>query len=303
MLHLHVHTRATLWFGFLGFIGRSLRALVLLALVAAAITGAGYLLKKGFYENDEFRLQAIDLNQNPALDERRLMEMGSINAHGSIFSIDIGGLEAKLRALPELREVSVRRNLPGNLIVRVEPREPCAWVEWVGDGRRMLVDEEGVAFPCTLAFVRKSQSLPVLLLRDPQAPSGVPGKKVVSDELMRMSRLLKVAQSHPAADAQWRIQTIEQANRWSLLLTTNEGVKATFGLGDHDRQWRDFVTSLQHATKKGYELATINLIPERNIPVTLRSEAPPRAVPVEEPPKRETKDRKGKDLQSLLNRG
>ena len=63
-----------------------------------------------------------------------------------------------------------------------------------------------------------------------------------------------------------------------------DGLRARFGLSDHERQFGDLLCARRHALERGYKLATIDLIPERNIPVTLAEPPPPpRAIPVEDP--------------------
>jgi len=61
---------------------------------------------------------------------------------------------------------------------------------------------------------------------------------------------------------------------------------------------------MDHSSQKGYSISTINLIPKRNIPITLRDEAAaPRAIPVPEPgPAEIREDRRARDLSTLLNR-
>ena len=44
------------------------------------------------------------------------------------------------------------------------------------------------------------------------------------------------------------------------------------GLGDHARQVANFRTALAHATSRGYQSDTINLIPKHNIPITITEE-------------------------------
>ena len=100
------------------------------------------------------------------------------------------------------------------------------------------------------------------------------------------------------------IESVRQANAWSLELVTRQGTVATFGLGDHERQISSLQASIDHASEKGYSIGTINLIPKYNIPITVRNEpAALRAIPVSEPtPGDVSKDRRARDLSTLLNR-
>jgi hypothetical protein len=100
------------------------------------------------------------------------------------------------------------------------------------------------------------------------------------------------------------IESISQATEWSLNLATRSGTIATFGLGDHSRQLDYLGRALDHARKKGYEIETINLIPKRNVPITVSGDGePPRAIPVsEEISGQMPASRQSKDLRNLLNR-
>lgn len=63
-----------------------------------------------------------------------------------IFAIDPGILEKKLmQAFPEFSKAEVKVNLPGEVTVRVEERQPI--LTWRQDGRTILVDANGVSFP------------------------------------------------------------------------------------------------------------------------------------------------------------
>jgi hypothetical protein len=59
-----------------------------------------------------------------------------------------------------------------------------------------------------------------------------------------------------------------------------------------------------HAQRRGYTIATINLIPKKNVPITVATDtAPPKAIRVEEPsPAAIRQDRHARDLNTLLNR-
>ena len=62
----------------------------------------------------------------------------------------------------------------------------------------------------------------------------------------------------------------------------------------------DLRAALDHARERSQQIASIELIPERNIPVLLRGSGVPRAILVE--PAVSTPDRRSRDVQDLLNR-
>jgi hypothetical protein len=310
VLEVRVMSPRIAWFSFLKVAGK----LTKYACLFAALVGIGWGIWQGihraFYKNPDFRLQVIDLNPNPVIDEVRLAEAAGIDLTASIFDIDVDIVTTKLKAMPEIADANVERHLPGKLVVRVIARGPRAWVACkeagLSEGRlagAMLVDRGGIAYPCPELQLEDALKLPVIHLPLSEKNSIKPGQKVNQPELAHCFRLLDAACASDPAAIHW-IDSVKQVNEWSLLLVTRDGTAATFGLGDHERQIRGLRAAMDHAAEKGYSINTINLIPKHNIPITLHDEvAAPRAIPVSEPnPKEIRKERHARDLNTLLNR-
>ncbi|RYD19439.1 MAG: FtsQ-type POTRA domain-containing protein [Verrucomicrobiaceae bacterium] len=310
VLEVRVMSPRIAWFGFLRFAGGLLK----IACVLAVITGIGWGVWQGiqraFYQNPDFRLQAIDLNQNPAIDEVGVATAAEINLTASLFDVDVNAVTAKLRTLPAIQEARAERHLPGTLVVRVVARTPRAWITCPGaglvDSRRagaMLVDHGGIAYPCPELQLESALKLPQIELPVSETNPIVAGKQIDHPELAHCLRLLDSACEADADAIHW-VDSVKQMNAWSLLLVTRDGTQATFGLGDHERQIASLRAAMDHSSQKGYGIGTINLIPRHNIPITVRNEAAaPRAVPVAEPSAGEIREeRRSRDLDTLLNR-
>ena len=298
------------WYSVLKSCRKMVRFVVIVALLIAAVWGVKYGIRRGLLENEEFRLQAIELTPNPAIDERRLVQVGGIDLKGSLFDCHVAEIQEKLRALPELASANVRREFPGTLVVEAFAREPHAWISSPSQGiaardpeKGLLVDEKGFAFHCPPALLAKASELPVFQLGEGgEVP--VAGKQVVHPEFDRLMRLYHVACSEIESADKW-IDTLRQSRAWSLELVSRDGTAACFGLGDHERQMGDLRAALEHARTQNEQIASIELIPERNIPVVVRGDSPPRAIPLDEPssaPVRVTPNRRSRDLKNLLNR-
>jgi len=311
VLQARVMSPRIAWFGFLKFFGGILKIACVLAVLATAGWGIWKGVQRAFYQNPDFKLQVIDLNPNPAIDEAGLVDATGIDINSTLFDIDVEKVVEHLKSLPKIADAHAERHLPGTLMVRVTAREPRAWVACPDAGisaeRRiggMLVDAEGFAYACPQLQFEIASHLPVILLPVSETHTIVPGEKVGHPALQHCFRLLSVAEKEDAESIHW-IESIEQTKEWALTLITREGTEATFGLGDHARQVSNFRAALDHAHRKNFSIATINLIPKENVPVTIRDEAePPRAIPVLEPTPGEIReDRRTRDLNTLLNRG
>lgn len=310
VLEVRVMSPRIAWFGFLRFAMKAAKV----ALVLAVVTGIGWGIWQGvqqaFYKNPDFRLQVIDLNPNPAIDELGLAEAAEIDLSASLFDIDVEEVTEKLKALPAIREARTERHLPGKLVVRVVARTPRAWILSPEMGLPqprqtggMLVDHDGVAYPCPEMQLAEAMNLPMIELPPSEVNAVKPGRRIDHPDLAHCLRLLDSAAGADPQAIQW-VDSVKQVNKWSMLLVTRDGTSATFGLGDHGRQIGNLRAAMDHASQKGFAIDTINLIPKHNVPIKIRDEnaAPPRAIPVVEPSAVEIREqRRARDLDTLLN--
>jgi hypothetical protein len=307
-LQAHVMSPRIAWFGLMRYLRKFAKLAFVLALIGGVVWGVRLGIRRGLVENQEFRLQSLRLTPNPAIDERDLVRIGGIDLNGSLFQCVPSEIESKLRARPELSSAAVSREFPGTLIVEVTAREPYAWIASRAHGiaprdpkSGLLVDRSGFAFPCPPNMFQTASSLPVIELGEGgEVPAA--GMRVEHPEFQRLMSLYQVACEEMPDAARW-IESLRQNRKWSLEILTREGTAAHFGLGDHPRQMADLNAALGHARAKGQQIASIELIPERNLPVVLHGDATPRAILVDEPEEAPAApDRRARDLEKLIHR-
>lgn len=260
-----------------------------MAVLGALCWGLWLGVEKGLLKNPEFKIQQIELSENPAVDLVRLLNVTGIDPEGSLFDCDAGQIEESLRALPEVSAAEVKREYPGTLIVDVTVREPMLWVAKKSQGvmprdlaTGLVVDRSNVAFPCPRGRYEEAKALPVIELRQGGAPLKA-GTKVDHPDFVRGMRLYSAAGSYTPDAKEW-IDTIWQHKSWASRMTTREDTMVTFGHDDLERQMGDLLAAVQHANEKGARIATITLIGTRNLPVTYAEEPPPKAILVEPAP-------------------
>jgi hypothetical protein len=291
VLQVRVMSPRIAWFGFLRLLGKTLKV----SLILAALVGVGYGLKEGimqmFHRNPEFQLRLIDLNPNPVMDELSAAErMGiDLRKRPSLFEINLKECERRLQAVPEVSSARVERHMPSTLFVRIIPRVPQVWIAKQGESAdtarlqgAILLDKAGNPYCCPASQLEETKNLPVIYIADDPAAIGPQSPETEHHTVAVCLRLLKAACKADPTALRW-IDSVRQANEWSLELVTRQGTVATFSLGDHERQMRQLRAALDHASTKNYEIATINLIPKYNVPITLRGESAPRAIPVIDP--------------------
>lgn len=273
------------WLNFL----HALRATAKLCVIFAAIFAIAYGIKKAiqhtFHENPDFQLQVINLNQNDVFDELGLIKLLDIDLTANIFDIDVEELESKLKDQPAIHSARVERNLPGTLDIQISTRKPIAWITEISDQKvsadlipSLLVDDKHYVYACPQGQRKTSQALPIIelkkLINHPLKENEIL-KHPQYQNTLRLFNLIKAEFSEQST----RVKRLSQPNDWSLHLSIDEGTLATFGLGDHKRQMSFLVQALDAARNKNYVIETINVIPQRNVPITIRKEAPvPRAI-------------------------
>ena len=289
VLEVRVMSPRIAWHGFTRMLGGFLRLALLLAILGGIAWGIWRGIQHTFHHNPDFRLQVIDLNENPVIDEADLIRIADIDltVETSLFEVDVTDTRNRLEAMPSVISASVERHLPGTLMVRVVSREPRAWVAHTGSDRSslrqvggLLLDREGHIYPCPSRQLEAARRLPVIFLNELEEQPLATNRTLEHPELHRCFKLLDAAEEADAQSSEW-IESIRQANEWSLCLVTREGTSATFGLREHAAQIAKLRAALEHAGQKGYAIDTINLIPRFNVPITVRGDSPPpRAIPI-----------------------
>jgi cell division septal protein FtsQ len=254
-----------------------------LAFISGLIGAAGYGLwdygKKNFLENPEYELRVIKLTPNNAFDEGDVVTIGEIPLQQSIFGIALGEVEERLQARPEIVKASITRELPATLCVELEVRQPFAWVHCQARGMQartreqgFLVDRMGYLYPCPPRQFDAALPMPVIVVAAEEASLLVPGQVVESKFFWRALRLLEIAEKNSLSPTPW-IDSVQPDRPWAIKVWTRQGTEALFGLDSHESQMENFVVAMNHAETQGQQIAQINLIPERNLPVILRSPA------------------------------
>ncbi|MCH7226964.1 cell division protein FtsQ/DivIB [Haloferula sp. A504] len=304
VLRASVMSPRIFWYDFRRAFASLFRFSLIAGLVVAAVWGVWRGIESGLLENEDFRLRQIVLNDNPAIDEIRLLEVTKIDLEGSLFDCDPDRIRAQLLALPEVASADVVREFPGELIVDVRIRKPYVWVACESAGIRsrevgsgLLVDRNGRLFPATAGMMTEAAALPVIHLRNNEGVL-TPGERIDHPDFHRALRLLQVAERQVPEAMKW-VESIELHKSWGCKLHTRDAIEATFGHDDLERQMTDFLSAVEHAREKGDRLATISLVGRRNLPVTFHSTAAPRAVVVPEPEPETTGDQ---DLRQIIER-
>jgi hypothetical protein len=257
---------------------RNRRVLVIVSKVAlVAALGAGLVFgvrfgaRRLFFENPDYRLTQIDVQTDGTLQRDQILKSAGLQEGENIFGINLGQVRDRLQQLPQIDEVQVVRKLPGEIDLRIVERKPIAWItsdKQISDpfasDVAFLVDARGV-------LMKEKKLLPeylgLPLITGCTSDSLVPGKTVESFEGKAALELLRLS-TGSFMQTRFQIREIDVSKGYCLLVSDKNHTRVTFGFDNLDTQLQRLEQFLVYADDSKRELATVNLLVQRNIPVT-----------------------------------
>lgn len=105
-----------------------------------------------------FAVQKIQISGNVRLEQEDVLNLAHLKNGENSLAVNISDIEYKLIRSPWVENVSVKRQLPGNLAITIEERKPRYWMRQ--DNRIVYADEKGN--PIDYVGTYKFASLPFL---------------------------------------------------------------------------------------------------------------------------------------------
>ena len=286
VLETRIVSGRLIWIGVQRWIWKLLKFSFIGALIFGVGFGVWTALQRSFLQNPEYQLRIVRLNANTAMNEADVVAVGGIPLNSSIFGITLSEVEDRLVARHEIISATVKRELPATIVVDIKERRPFAWIDCPAqkmiarDAKQgYVIDHQGYLYACPAMQYEAALALPIITVGAEDAELLIAGTVIETKSLKRSLNLLDAAATVSGSPLPW-INRIAPYQKWGFKVWTRDHVEAVFGLEDHERQMNDLLTSMKYASGKGMQIASINLIPERNFPVVLRSENQPSAMRV-----------------------
>ena len=251
-----------------------------LALVAL-FCGGGYVgareaARRFFFDNPDYQLKAIELQTDGTLQREQILRTADLREGENIFRVNLARVHDQIQQLPQVDEVQVVRKLPGEIDIHVVERKPVAWLTnekeisdpFVSDAA-FLVDARGVLMK-EKKLLPEYLGLPLILGRSSESLE--PGKIVESPEAKTALELLRLSASS-FMQTRFQIREIDLSKSYCLLVTDKNHSRVAFGLNDLEEQLQRLERFLDYCDHTKQELETLNLVVQRNIPVTFATPA------------------------------
>src|SRR5256714_3541341 len=168
------------------------------------------------------------------------------------------------------------RKLPAEIDIRIVERKPIAWItseKQIADpfasDAAFLVDARGVLMK-EKKLLPEYLGLPLIL--GCASESLEAGKTVQSPEAKSALELLRLS-TRSFMQTRFQIREIDVSKAYCLIVTDKNHSRVTFGFDNLDTQLQLLEQFLVYSDDAHRELATVNLLVQRNIPVTFQKPA------------------------------
>jgi cell division protein FtsQ len=233
--------------------------------------GGRFAARRLFFENPDYRLGKIEVQTDGTLQRDQIVKTAGLREGENIFSVNLAQVHDHLQQLPQVDEVQVVRKMPGEIDIRIVERKPIAWItsdKTISDpfasDVAFLVDARGV-------LMKEKKLLPeylgLPLITGCTSESLEAGKVVASSEAKAALELLRLS-TRSFMQTRFQIREIDVSKGYCLLVSDKNHTRVTFGFDNLDTQLQRLEQFLVYADDSKRELETVNLLVQRNIPVT-----------------------------------
>ena len=252
------------------------RLVLLAGLCAAVYLGAREGARRFFFENPDYQVRTIELQTDGTLQREQVLKVAGLREGENIFSINLARVHDCLQRLPQVDEVEVVRKLPGEIDIRILERKPIAWMtseKQISDPFQsdvaFLIDARGV-------LMKEKKLLPeylgLPLITGCTSESLEPGKIVESVEAKAALELLRLS-AGSFMQTRFQIREIDVSKGYCLVVTDKNHTRITVGFDHLEKQIQRLEQFLVYADDSRQEIETVNLLVQRNIPVTFMKSA------------------------------
>lgn len=255
-------------------------AVVALGIIALSWIGIRTLLDSQIFRNPQYQVRVIEVDTDGVMTREQALEKTGIREGVNIFSLNLESSQRALALIPEIKSAKVERILPDGVSIQIEARHPVAWVAPADTGEdpsamesACLVDMECVMMKPEL-FQSSNARLPVIY--GVPTEQWRPGDRIDLPGLSGALELLTRAAERTNPEVTLRAADISK--EWCILAWGDPQSRYTFGPADIPAQLDRLQMILAHVGQTTRRIATANLIPERNTPVTFAGDPPPAEI-------------------------
>lgn len=246
--------------------------IVLWVLILAGLAfGLRYGAKRLFFENPDYRLSKIEVRTDGTLQREQVLRVAELREGENIFAVNLARVHEQLRQLPQVDEVQVVRNMPGEIDIEIVERKPVAWITSAKEMEDLFASDSAFLVDARGVLMKEKKLLPEYL--------GLPVIAGCTNESLEQGKLVDTFEAKAALEllrlstrsfmqTRFQIREIDVSKGYCLLVTDKNHTRVTFGFDGLDGQLVKLEQLLVWTDDSKREIETVNLLVQRNIPVT-----------------------------------
>jgi cell division protein FtsQ len=243
-----------------------------LIVLAGIICGGTYGVRKGIQrfilENPEYRLAVVEINdESSGISRETVLTTAGLQLGENIFTVHLEKAREAIAALPQVERVELQRVLPNKVTIEIVERRPVAWVadehsqDPSASDKSFLIDSKRILF--------KPKRLLPEYLRLPSiygvaTENFLPGETIDTPELRAALELVQ----QNGDTSRFQLESIDLSKGYCMVVTDAKRAQITFGIDNVETQLGRLGAVLDYVAGAHREIQTVNLMVERNVPVT-----------------------------------
>ena len=240
---------------------------LIVALGVGAWVGGKEAWRRCVWENPDYFVREPEVKTDGTLTREQILTAAEIVEGRNILTVDLGKSRAALEMLPQVESAEVQRAFPNRVTIIVTERRPIAWLtqKWGDDPttseRALLIDARSIVMRCRV-LLPEYYHLPII--SGVETANFVPGQRANTFDIQAALKLVQLN----ADSTRFQVRNIDLVKGYCLVVTDQRRAKITFGFDKIDTQLARLNRLLDAIEPTRQEIRTINLIPDRNVPVT-----------------------------------
>ncbi|OGW18137.1 MAG: hypothetical protein A2X56_04975 [Nitrospirae bacterium GWC2_57_13] len=241
--------------------GRVFARLIGMVFIAAGIV-LGWQGYQWAVRSGVFQVRGVDVKGVRQLTEQDIRKIAGVMAGGNIFTVDLDAAAQRARAHPWVKDVRVHRRMPDRISMVVTERVPVAILD-TGKTRHLL-DNESVAIARAAS---ETAPLPLIMVRNAAVTYG---DHVRAGGVLAALEVLAELSSRGGWDLGSMTIKADSADAVTLVY---KGREIRIGSGNYVEKLRRLTEVMADVRQRKQDFAYIDLRPERQAAVMVRSSA------------------------------
>ena len=248
-------------------------AVIMAMLVAVGFAlhlGIGVLLDRALYQNPHYTLQKIEIEPKKFSQLTIRQTAGLEPGQNNLWDLNLPQIKRDVEKLPYVSKATVERHFPDRVVITIVERVPVVKIFAINDdlGTREMfyLDRE-----CVVLKPRDNEPPP-----SPPLPEVIglvnaevePGVRLEQPALTKALQILEAINHISTLNTTIDIRTIDLSQPLAIRMVTTRDMAITFRLDYIDQQLARLDTILNRFSSDPRTIHTVDLTPDRYVPVT-----------------------------------